>query len=623
MVNRRTYLKGLTLKGNTACTKKSSERVETEIKGIYTGAFMDRITNLNSKVGSEVPLPYILNEHKDVQGKGYYVVYSLFSQSKQPTSSARKNEGSPKNVSYCPKQMEFAIFRNTKVWGRRRIHSTAFISRKESSKFSVGEVEFEGSTIKDQFDLLYENLKLNKKANNLTTILSNQKFLMRCYLNIKPKPGNMTNSLDKRTLDGINSKWFEKVCNSFRNGFYKFKPSERIHITKSNEKLKPLTIPSLQDKIVQEGMRILLNAVFEKDFRKSSHAFQTNKGCHTALNQIRTEFGKVNWFIEGDINQLYPSIDDKVLIALLRSKIQDEPFIDLIYKYLRAGYGKTAAENIKLMKVGLTHSGLISHVLSNIYMHVLDVWMEDSLILKYSLGKRKKTNLESSKMIWEHGIAVNKTTRTRIPKDLEYGRVYYVRYVDNFIIGVSGSKKTCEIIRDEIKLFLSEKLLLNLDKCKIIHATKGKALFLSYQICCTPIRKMRVGYDTRGRLAKRTTRAILLAPIPMVLQKFKEKGFLNNKNMPTKNGRYVNIDLWNIVDKYRTVERGVLNYYAMANNYGRLAARVHFSLKYSCALTISSKMNLKTVRGAFRKYGKDLTIVGNKRSVSFPKNLIR
>ena len=619
MVNRRTYLRGLTSKGNTACTKKSSERVKIEIKGIYTGAFMDRITNLNSKVGSEVSLPYIFNRYMDVQGKRYYVIYFLFSQSKQPTSSARKNEESPKNVSYCQKQTEFAIFRNTKVWGRRRIHSTAFICRKESSKFSIGEVEFEGSAIKDQFDLLYDNIKLNIKANNLTTILSNQEFLMGCYFNIKSKPGNMASSLDKETLDEINSNWFEEVCNSFRNGSFRFKPSIRTHIPKSNGKLRPLTTLSLRDKIVQEGMRILLNAIFEKDFRKSSHAFQTNKGCHTALNQIWMEFGKVNWFIEGDIDKQYPSIDHKILIKLLRCKIQDEPFIDLVYKYLRVGYGETT--KIKPMKVGLAQGGLISPILSNIYMDVLDVWIEDDLIPKYSVGKRKKTNLEYSKMIREYGSAADKTIRTTVEKNLEYGRVYYVRYSDDFIIGVSGSKKTCEMIRDEIKLFLSERLLLslNLDKSKITHSTKEKAWFLGYQVCCTSIKKMRVGYEARGRLARRTTRTILLAPIPRVLKRLKEKGFLNNKNMPTRNGRYINIDLWNIVGNYRAIERGVLNYYAMANNYGRLAARVHFSLKCSCALTISSKMKLKTMRGAFRKHGKNLTIVGEKRSISFPK----
>lgn len=207
MVNHRTYLRGLTSKGTIACMKRLPERAEVEIKGIYTGILMDRLTNLNSKVGSEIPRLYNYKNYKDVQGVRHYVVCLSLSQSTQPTSGASKNEENPKSITFiCREQTEFGISRNTKVWGRRRIHSTAFICRKGSSKFSVGEVEFEGSTIKNQFNLLFENLKLNKKANNLTTILSNKQFLIGCYLNIKSKPGNMTSSLDKETLDGIDMK---------------------------------------------------------------------------------------------------------------------------------------------------------------------------------------------------------------------------------------------------------------------------------------------------------------------------------------------------------------------------------------------------------------------------------
>ena len=132
-------------------------------------------------------------------------------------------------------------------------------------------------------------------------------------------------------------------------------------------------MPSLRDKIVQEGIRILLNVIFEKDFRKSSHAFQTDKSCHTALNQIRLECGEVNWFIEGDIDQQYPSIDHGILVGLLREKIQDEPCIDIIYKYLKVGYGESKEEKRIPMKIGLAQSGLISPILYNIYMHSFDV----------------------------------------------------------------------------------------------------------------------------------------------------------------------------------------------------------------------------------------------------------
>ena len=621
MVNHRTYRRGLTSKGTTACTKRSSEKAKAEIKGVYTGIPMDRLTNFNSQVGSEVPRLYNLIKYKDVQGVRYYVVYLSLSQSKQPTNSVRKSDESPKGITYCWKQTEFGISRNTKVWGRRRIHSTAFICRKESSKFSIGEVEFEGSTIKNQFDLLFDNLKLKKKASNLTTIMSNKQFLIGCYLNIKSKPCNMTSSLDKETLDGINLKWFDDVSNSFRNGSFRFRPSRRTYIPKGNGKLRPLSMPSPRDKIVQEGMRILLDAIFEKDFSKSSHGFQTNKGCHTALNQIRMEFSKVNWFIEGDIDQQYPSIKHNILVDLLREKIHDEPFIDLIYKYLRAGYGESTTDEVKPIFIGLTQGGLISPVLSNIYMHSFDVWVEEFLIPKYSIGKRKKTNPAYTNMLRKNGRAVDKTIRTTVKKDLNYGRIYYVRYVDDFILGVIGSKRTCEAVRNEIKEFLDNKLslTLNVGKSKITHSTKDKALFLGYHICCTPVNKMRVGYNAKGRLVRHTTRAVLLAPLSRVLKRLKGAGFLNTKNLPTRNGRYTNIDLWNIIDNYLSIQRGILNYYSMANNYGRLAARVHFSLKYSCALTISSKMKLRTMRGAFKKYGKNLTISVKNRSISFPK----
>jgi hypothetical protein len=170
--------------------------------------------------------------------------------------------------------------------------------------------------------------------------------------------------------------------------------------------------------------------------------------------------------------------------------------------------------------------------------------MEDVLIPKYRIGKRKKTNPEYTKMIREYGRATDKNVRTTIEKDSNYCRVYYVRYVDDFLMGVNGSKQTCENIRHEIKSFLSERLelSLNIDKTKITHSTTEKALFLGYQICCTPVRKMRVGYNSKSILVRHTTRTILLAPIANVLENLREKGFVNNKKMPTRNGRYLNID---------------------------------------------------------------------------------
>jgi len=483
----------------------------------------------------------------------------------------------------------------------------------------IGDTWFEGQEIKNQFQKLLKDLKDKERVNNLTTIMSNRDFLVGCYLNIKSKPGNMARSLSPETLDSIDMPWFGEVVHTFRNGKFTFRPSRRSYIPKPNGKLRCLTIPSPRDKIVQEGMRILLECIFNVQFRESSHAFRPGRGCHTALNRIRFHFGKSNWLIEGDINQQYPSIKHNILVSILREKIQDEPFIDLVYKYMRVGYGEKSNE-ITPMKLGLIQGGLISPILSNIYMHPFDEWMEDVLIPKYTKERRKKANPEYTKMIRQHGHAVDKRIGTSIANDKNFARVSYVRYVDDFLIGVIGSKETCKEIREEIKVFLEERLAmtLNIDKTHITHATTEKAIFLGYDISCTPKSKMSVGYDSRKRLIRKTTRTILNAPINRVVERLRLKGFLNKKDQPTRCGRYINMDLWNIVDSYKSIERGVINYYSMANNYGRLAARVHYSLKYSCALTISSKMKLKTMRGAFKRYGKNLEIKIRDKSISYP-----
>lgn len=462
IINHHTYLKRLTLKGTTACVKRLSERAKAKIS-----ISMDRLTNLNPMAGSEVPFSCT----RIMQGVENYVVFSILNQSKQPARSSRVIGEDPKGI-HLRKRSEFGISRNTKVWGRRRVHSTTFICRKEPSKFMIGDTWFEGQEVKNQFQKLLKDAESNNRINNLTTILSNREFLISCYLNIKSKPGNMTRSLNFETLDGIDMKWFDKVTQTFRNGKFNFRPSRRKYIPKPNGKLRPLTIPSPRDKIVQEGMRILLECVFNKRFRESSHAFRPGRGCHTAINQIRLHFGKSNWFIEGDIEQQYPSVDHNILISFLREKIQDEPFIDLVYKYIRVGYGEKS-DDIVTMKVGLAQGGLISPILSNIYMHPFDEWMEDVLIPKYTKGKRKRANPEYTKMIQLHGRATNKLIGPYMANDENFGRVFYVRYVDDFLIGVIGSKETCKKIREEIKIFLEEHLAmtLNIDKTRITHTT--------------------------------------------------------------------------------------------------------------------------------------------------------
>ena len=610
IVNHHTHLKRLTLKGNTACVKRLSEKAKAKIK-----LPMDRITNLNSMVESKVSFSYT----KNMQGAKNYIVFFALNQSKQPVRNSKIIGEGPKGVHF-QKRSEFGISRNTKVWGRRRIHNTAFICGKESSKFKIGDTWFEGQEIKNQFQKLLQNLKNNERINNLTTIMSNRNFLIGCYLSIKSKPGNYTNnSLESDILDSMDMSWFDEVIHTFKNGKFTFCPSKRTYIPKSGKKIRSFTSPSFKDKIVQEGMRVLLECIFNVEFRESSHAFRPGRGCHTALNRIKLHFGKSNWFIEGDINQQYSSINHNILVNILRKKIQDEPFLDLVYKYMRVEYGEKS-DNIIFMKLKLMQGGLISPILSNIYMHPFDEWMEDILIPKYNVENKKKDFFEHTRMIQQYKSAVDRSISTVSAHDKNFDLVSYVRFVDDFLIGVIGSKETCTNILKEINVFLEKHLsmTLNIDKTRIKHATTEKALFLEYDISCTPKSKIPVVYNSNKRLIKKINRTILNAPIKRIVKKFRLKGFLNEKNQPIRCGRYINMDLWNIVESYKSIEQKVINYYSMADNYGRLAARVHYSLKYSCALTISSKMKLKTMKGAFKRYGNNLTIKSKNSSISYP-----
>lgn len=625
IVNHHTYLRGPTSKGTIACVKKLPEVLLKEGAEILIP--MGRLTNLKSATGYKIP-----HSFKNVRGLSGYIVPPKPSQSKQSTKIFRLVDESPKGI-FFQKLSEFGIARNTKVWGRRKTHSTALGSGKESSKSLVENNWFEGQFIENQFKRLRNDLERDSKAKNLTTILSNKEFLIGCYVNTKldsnkylnmsKKSGfiNTNNRFKKETLDGINLNWFEKVCQTFKNGSFSFSPTKKTYIVRSvGKKTRPLVVPSNKDKIIQRGMKILLECVFEKSFRNSSHAFRPGRGCHTALNQIRVDFSKSNWFIKGDIEQQFPTIDHNILINLLREKIKDEPFIDLIYKYLKVGYINKDGYEVKPGKMGLAQGRILSPILSNIYMNHLDAWVEDHLIPKYTSGKKRKQNPEYTKMI-RGGRAFDKSIRSGMANDENFGRVYYVRYVDDFFIGVVGSKRTCGFIQSDIKNFLEEKmkLTLNSEKTKITHATTEDSFFLNYRISCTPFKKMRIGYNSKNKLTRFTTNTILTAPTQELVKKLKEKGFLNKKGLPTRNKRYINVDLWNIIQCFRGLERGILNYYSLANNYGRFAARVHYSLKYSCALTIASKMKLTTLRKVFKRYGKDLTINIAGESISYPK----
>lgn len=590
------YLRGPTSQGTIACIKR---RFEIASAKLLTN--MGRLTNpsYNFLAGSEVPIKRLSVRN--------YVVFLSPSKFTKPAASSSLRRGSPKLV-LRRKRTEFAMTRNSKEWGLRRVHSTVTSCRKGPSYVRFDKDTLSGGYESNQLDLLRSYIISNKKCVNLSKILSDPNFLIAAWARIRSNSGSLTFAFSKETLDGIALSWFEETANTMRNGIFQFSPSRRTYISKSDGRKRPLTIPSPKDKIIQEAMRFLLILVFESDFSKNSHGWVSGRGCHTALNQIKMDFVHDNWFIEGDIHQQFSSLNHEILINLLKAKIDDQAFIDLIYKYLRVGYGESP-DKVAKMRVGISQGGVLSPVLANIYMTPFDKWIERNLIPNYTKGNRKKANPAYTKM-----IRFGKVTDHSIPSlyayDRNFIRLHYVRYADDFIMGLNGPKIYCKQIVDECKRFLFEqlKLTLNIEKTKITHSQLDSAIFLGYRVYKTKLSKMKISRNLKGQLSRRTTNTILDGPIDRIVGKLTERGYTKKDGSPTRNGRFINHTLYDMIEHYKMVERGILQYYKLANNYGRVAARVHYILKYSCALTIASKMKLTTLRRVFNKYGKNLNI---------------
>lgn len=173
------------------------------------------------------------------------------------------------------------------------------------------------------YDRLYRNL-------------FNREFFLQAYQNIYASQGNMTAGTDGKTIDAMSLERVDRLIAALKDDSYQPKPSRRTYIPKKNGKLRPLGIPSIDDKLVQEVVRMLLESIYENSFEDTSHGFRPNKSCHTALRMIQNRFTRCKWFVEGDIKGFFDNIDHNVMIGILRKRIKDERFLRLIRKFLNA-----------------------------------------------------------------------------------------------------------------------------------------------------------------------------------------------------------------------------------------------------------------------------------------------
>ena len=467
------------------------------------------------------------------------------------------------------------------------------------------------------------------KFERLYRILFNEELFYVAYQKIASNGGSTTKGSDGRSIDEMSLARIETLIASLKDESYQPHPSRRVHIPKKNGKTRPLGIPAFEDKLVQEVVRMILEAIYEGHFETTSHGFRPKRSCHTALLHIQKTFNGAKWFIEGDIKGFFDNIDHDVLVGILRERISDDRFIRLIRKFLKAGYVEDWTFHNTYS--GMPQGGIVSPILANIYLDKLDKYVKE-YIRHFDMGTKRRPGKESNDLANERKRTVRKLKkikdgtekaalvarlkaieqeRAAFPSgdemDGSYRRLKYIRYADDFILGVIGSKEDALRIKEDIKSFLSESLALELSEEKTLITHTGKsAKFLGYEITVTRNNHQR--RDVQGRLRRTYGKRVRLnVSMATLRDKLLEYGAMeiklrNGKEIwkpKCRSGLIFNDDL-EILDRYNRETVGFCNYYLIANNCVVLH-NFRYIMEYSMYKTFAGKYR-STVRKINKKY---------------------
>jgi group II intron reverse transcriptase/maturase len=451
--------------------------------------------------------------------------------------------------------------------------------------------------------IIHERGKQGLPLEDVYRQLYNPQLYLHAYGRIYRNTGAMTPGSTEETADGMSLAKIASLIDDLRHERYQWRPVRRVYI----EKKRPLGVPTWSDKLLQEVIRLVLEAYYEPQFSHSAHGFRPHRGCHTALREIYHRWVGTKWFIEGDITACFDSLDHSVLVSILREKIHDHRFLRLIENLLRAGYLEEWTYHTTLS--GSPQGAVVSPVLSNIYLNKLEAFVEQTLIPAYTRGTRRKINLP-----WERLRTATKTLRlagqlqearrrrrqmqmvpSLDPHDPTYRRLRYVRYADDWLLGFSGPRSEAEEIKQAIGAFLRAQLKLELSAAKtlITHARTQAARFLGYEL---------VVLQNNRKLDRRGHRSIngqigLRVPSEVLPQK---RSLYVHHGKPIHRAELLHDTPFSIVAQYQQEYRGLVEYYRLAYNLHALN-RLKWVMERSLVQTLAHKLRV-SVSAIYRHY---------------------
>lgn len=456
-------------------------------------------------------------------------------------------------------------------------------------------------------------------------LLYQKDLYIRAYAKLYRNDGAMTKGATSETVDGMSLEKIDTIINELRYERYRWTPVRRTYITKKNGKLRPIGITSWSDKLLQEVIRSILEAYYEPKFSVDSHGFRPNRGCHTALREVQRKGTGTKWFIEGDLCDCFGKIDHTIFLSILKESFQDNRLLRLISTLLKAGY----LENWKLNTTysGVPQGSVIGPICSSIVLDRLDKYVEQELIPVYTCGKRRKENPSYNKLRkqnsqarkrgdWKRANVLYKQMQSipsRAPNDPHFRRLWYVRYSDDFLLGLVGPKNEATEIKHKIRKFLNDrlKLELNTDKTLITNAYHQKAKFLGYEV---HIYHNNNKHDHKGH--RRINGKIGLR-VPTKVKDERCKRYMKSGKPKQLPERIID-DPYSIVSGYQAEYRGIVQYYSMAYNL-HILRHLEYVTRVSLAKTLANKYRT-TCTKIYRQYSAMIKTDEGERKVMLVKH---
>jgi group II intron reverse transcriptase/maturase len=439
-------------------------------------------------------------------------------------------------------------------------------------------------------------------------IVTNTELYYLAYVKLYANEGAMTPGVETSDIvDGMSQERITAIITKLKNREYVWKPTRRTYILKRDGKSKrPLGMPGWDDKMVQEVVRLVLEAYYEPQFRDSSHGFRPARGCHTALTAIGQWTG-MQWFIEGDIQGCFDNLDHQVIVDLLKRHIKDASFLRLIEGMLQAGYFEDW--HYHRTYSGTPQGGIVSPLLANVVLHELDRYVEDTLIPCYTKGNVRRRNHTYMRLADKAGKMRRKGNYTeakrlhkmysklptQVYEDPEFRRLKYVRYADDFLVGFIGTKAEAEDIKQNIGNLLHQdiKLAMSEEKTVITHAASTTARFLNYEIGITRSQK---AVKTRMKNT-RTTRRSLNGHVALKVPKdvgHVWRGKVTRQGKPAVRPELLEDSDFDIIHLYNSQVQGLINYYSLAENVAREMWRIRDWYRDSLIKTLAAKHKTST-----------------------------